>query len=138
MGKMASTGTKLQKSIASVYTTIAYVRSITGPNPETQFFDGTDLESEHIEDGEVTGQSAPGSISGECFYDPQSAMQKSVIAEITNPRVNGKQPYKIVYPDTSETTTVATCRTWNTKASVGEGLLADFELKNAVMPTFPA
>ncbi len=138
MPKMASTGTKLQKSIATIFTTIAYVRSISGPNPETQFYDGTDLESDHLEDGEPTGQSAPGMVSGETFYDPQDPTHKSVLGEITSPRTNGKQPYKVVYPDASEVPFTATCRTWNPKASVGEALLADFELKLASMATFPA
>ena len=65
MAKMTSKGTRLQKSIASTFTTIAYVRSTNGPGPETQFFDGTDLNSEHLEDGEPTGQSAPGEVSGD-------------------------------------------------------------------------
>lgn len=138
MEKMASTGTTLSVAIATVMTKIGGVRSITGPNPETQFYDATDLESDHIEDGEPTGQSAPGAVSGECFYDPSNATQKAVIAQITAPDTNGKADWEIEYPDDSVTEFEGTTRTWNPKASVGDGLLADFEVKLSEMATFDA
>ena len=138
MAKMTSKGTRLQKSIASTFTTIAYVRSTNGPGPETQFFDGTDLNSEHLEDGEPTGQSAPGEVSGELFYDPANAQVQSMLDEIDDPATNGKSSWKIIWPNDDETAFTGTVRTVNPKASVGEALLADFTIKLSAMATFPS
>lgn len=138
MSKLASTNTLLQKSIAATFTTIAYLRSVNGPDPETQFMDVTDLTSTHLEDGEPTGQSAPGSVTAEGLYDPDNATQQSVISEITDPGTNGKASYKVVYPDSSETTFTGTCRKFSAKASVGDALLADYEWKLSGMATFPS
>lgn len=138
MTKYSSKGTQLKVAVATVLTAVGGVKSINGPNPETQFFDATDLDSDHLADGEPTGQSAPGSVSGELFYDPDDPVVQSLIAQITAPGTNGKVDWSIAWPDASATTGKGTCKSFNPKASVGEGLLADFEIKNSTMPTFPS
>ena len=135
MGKQTSTKTQLQLDIASVYTKVAYVTDIDGPDPEGQFWDATDLDSDFIEDGEPTGQLTPGNLSGEVFYDPAETTHK---AFITRMLAQTKSNWKIVYPDSSETAAVGTPKKFTPKAAKGDGLKASFEIKLSAIPVYPS
>lgn len=135
MGKQASTGTKLQLSISEVYTTVAYVTDINGPDTDGQFWDATDLDSDCIEDGEPVGQVAPGSISFELFYDPQDTVHQAIIARKLS---QTKGDWKIVYPDDSEIAFEGTPKKFAPKAAKGDGIKASGEIKLSSLPTYPA
>ncbi|HCS53287.1 phage tail tube protein [Rubinisphaera sp.] len=135
MPKQTSNKTELQLEISSVYTKVAYVESIDGPDTEGQFWDATDLDSDDIEDGEPTGQCAPGSVSGEAFYDPNDATHQAIIAR----KLAGtKSNWKIKYPDDSEIAFEGTPRKFTPKAAKGDGLKASFEIKLSSVPVYPA
>lgn len=116
--------------------TVAYIRNMTGPNAQTQFYDATDLESDHMEDGEPTGQSSPGNVSGEAFFDPRNTQHQGIWDQIDDPETHGKAAWEIEYPDGSTYAFNGTAETWNVKASVGDGLLADFSIKLSSFPIF--
>lgn len=67
--KISSKGMKLQAEIASVFVQVMGNISIRGTGGESLFFDATELDSDHIEDGEPIGLEAPGEITGEGFID---------------------------------------------------------------------
>lgn len=138
--KTAAKGTKLQLSIASVFTTVAYITEIDGPDPEVQFKDVTDLNSGvSLEDGEPTGHTAPGEVSFKGWYDPQATTHQACLAQITNPIANGKANWKVVYPDPdlSETPFVGTCKQFKTGGKQNDFLTVDGSIKLAGLPTFP-
>jgi hypothetical protein len=136
MAKLTSKGTQFQITIASVLTTVAHMISIDGPDPEVQFMDLTALDSGvALEDGEVTGHTAPGSLTGEGFYDPANATHKALLAYYGAP---ASVACKSIYPDTAATTFNATLRKFVPKAAVGEGLKFSLEMKLKGLPTYPA
>lgn len=95
--KRQAKATVAQLSIATVFTTVAFTKKIDYPDDETQFTDGTSLDSTNVEDGTVTGFSIPGMCSLDLFYDPLDAVHKAIIAarisrsteswKITNPNI---------------------------------------------------
>lgn len=138
MNKWSSKGTLLQREIATVMTTVGGIRSIDGPDSEVQFFDGTDLGSGvSMEDGELTGHTAPGSISGELFYDPIDPVHAKFDDDLASPNHWDGQ---IVLPVTGTpliSFTGAT-RRFKPKFAVNEGILADLEIKLRDLAVFPA
>lgn len=131
-GKKSSKKTELRLAGNKV----ASIINLNGPNPQTQFYDGTDLDSDHLEDGEPTGQSAPGSVSGECFFRPSEVEHQAIWDQIDDPETHGKADWSIVYPDGSTYTFTGTAESWNTKAAVGDGIKCDFAIKLSSFPVF--
>ncbi len=134
MGKQASTGTQLQLSISSVYTKVAYVTDISGPDADGQFWDATDLDSDYIEDGEPVGQVSPGSVTAELFYDPTDATHQAII---TRKLAQTKSDWKIVFPDAEEIAFEGTPKKFAPKAAKGDGIKASLEVKLSSLPTYP-
>jgi len=133
MGKQASTNTKLKLDIASVFTAVAYVQSLDGPDDEDQLFDATDLDSADIEDGEPTGQRKPGVVSGTVFYDDEAATHVAMLA------ARGvKKNWKLTLPSTNDIEFSGVLRKFKPKFSVGDGMMADFEIKLSTPATFPS
>lgn len=132
MGKQASTNSKLQLEIDSVFTDVAYVQSIDGPDDEDQVFDATDLASADIEDGEPTGQRKPGTVSSTIFYDAD-AVTHIALLEARGVKSN----WKIILPSTDAIAFTGVLRKFKPKATVGDGLMADIEIKLSTPATFP-
>lgn len=132
MGKQASTDTKLQLEITSVFTDCAYVQALDGPDDEDQVYDATDLASADIEDGEPTGQRKPGTVSGTVFYDADA------VTHIAMLNARGlKKNWKIILPSSDAIAFSGVLRKFKPKAGVGDGLMADFEIKLSTPATFP-
>lgn len=135
--KYSSKGTLLQRSISAVWTTIAANRSVNGPDGEVQFFDGTALDSDvSIEDGELTGHTTPGQVSGEVFYDPADAVHTLLTDDLV---AGGAQAsYRIRLPDgTLAITFTGSVQRFSPKASVRDGLMADLSIKLQSVATYP-
>lgn len=136
MTKIASKGTKLQLSIASVYTDIAQIESLDAPDAEVQVVDVTALDSgvgmEFKPNGYVNG----GASSGSLFYDPVLAVHQALTDLITTPAVAA---WKYIFADAAATVwpfngTLTKCQP---KASVQEFVKADFNIKLDGMVTYP-
>lgn len=134
--RYSSKGTVLQLSIASVFTTVGGISNIDYPDSEVQFFDGTALESGvSMEDGEPTGHTAPGSVSGEFFYDPLDSTHQAVIDFLGSP---AKASWKIKNDNISghACTFTGTLKKCQPKAKVNDGLVASLDIKLASIATY--
>jgi len=136
MAKPSSKGAALQLSIASVFTTIAQMRSFNGPDAEVQTFDGTALDSgvgmEHYPTGYVEG----GNVNGSLFFDPVAATLQALTDLKTAPAIS---LWKEKWSDTAltEWPFSGILTRVNPKAEVNQGLMADINVKLTGIPTYP-
>ena len=129
--KRIAKGTVLQISISSVFTTVAQVKKIDYPDDETQFFDGTGLDSTDVEDGIPTGFSIPGSVSADLFYDPLDAVHQKLISsriahtieswKITNPNIGATTAHSCTF--------TGAIKKFKPSAAVGGALEGSLEVK---------
>lgn len=134
--KYSSKGVLLQRSIAMVFTTVAAIRRLNGPDGEVQFFDGTALDSGvDLEDGELTGHTSPGELSGELFYDPADSVHQLFTDDLTAGGVHAD--WKVVLPASEEMPFTGSTRRFVPGAAVGDGLMADFAIKLRSQATYP-
>lgn len=98
--KVATKGDKVQLSIASVYTDIPQLKSIRGPSPKVQSFDGTALDSGVGMEHKVTGYTDGGTVSISGFFDPANAVHKAMLTIATTPAVSS---WKRIFSDTGLT-----------------------------------
>ncbi len=128
--KVASKGTKLQLSVASVYTDIGGVSKIDYPDREAEHWDATDLDSDEREDGELTGLVTPGMISGELFYDPEDELHQELEDLLATPAYRDWRIRK----GTRVVTVNGSLKKFQPSAAVGDGMKATFEIKCRTKP----
>lgn len=136
MTKRAAKGTVLQLEIATVYTAVSHVGVINGPDAEVQVFDATTLDSDvSMDDGEPTGHTAPGSVSGDGFYDPALAIHEALTDLLAAP---AKVDWKIVYPSTlGEIAFTGVLINMTPNANTNEGIKFDYNVKLSSLATYP-
>jgi hypothetical protein len=136
MSKYSSKGTLLQRSIASVFTTVGSIMSLQGPSAEVQFFDGSALDSGvSLEDGELTGHTAPGEVSGELFWDPGDSTHQTLTDDLGAP---AHASWKIVTPAGSNVITfTGATKNFTPQAAVKDGLKSSFAIKLRSLATYP-
>lgn len=84
--KLKSKGATLALSVASVYTPITQLTSLSMDGAEVETFEGTVLEQESaFKDYPVTGYTEPGSVSFEGFYDTNLASHQALANCLANP-----------------------------------------------------
>lgn len=138
MSKYTSKAVVLQKSIASVFTTITQLESITYPDGKVEFLDVTDLAGgvgrEKLPSGYVDTQ--PCQFSG--FLDPVGTTHKNLTADITAPPA-AAQSWKILNPDGSATAWPFSGWVANfvPRAKVGEPLRVDGSVQPTGLVTYP-
>ena len=135
--KIATKGDKLQLSIASVYTDIPQVKSLRGPAPKVQIFDGTALDSGVGMEHKVTGYTDGGTVSFTVFFDPANSVHKALLAIATTPAIS---LWKRIFSDSGATTwPFSGCVTSppNPSADVNGALMADCEITLDGIPTYP-
>ena len=135
MTKRSSKGTVVQLSISSVFVTVAGISKIDEPDDEVQFFDGSSLDTGvGLEDGELTGHVAPGSVSGEGFADPLDSTHQALNDLMATP---SKESWKITNPNLSgySVTFTGTLKTLKRTHAVKEGIKFNFEIKLAGLCT---
>jgi hypothetical protein len=133
----ASKGTALQLSISSVYTTIAHLDSIDGPNAEVQSFDATALDSGVGMPFKPTGFVNGGAINSGGFCDPTGTTFQALTDLVTTPAV---AQWRLVLPDTAGTQWPFNAFIQNAPkpvAAVGDGLKFDFSAKLDGMVAYP-
>jgi hypothetical protein len=137
MAKVVTKNTRLQKSIAAVYTTIAQVKSLKGPNPKVQTYDATALDSGVGMENKVTGYTQGGTVSGTLFFDPAATTHKSMLSTATTP---ASDSWKIIFADSGLTewpfTGIVTDPPSPT-VDVNAGLMADFSIMLDGIVTYP-
>lgn len=129
MSKYSAQGLLLQVEVASVFTTVAQCTNLDGPSDEVQFWDATCLESTDVEDGELADLTAPGEVSGTCFYDDANAVHAQMQTDIRNRGEH--RNYQLVLPTTGTPAMAfeGSAKTFKPKGSVKGGLEADFAVK---------
>lgn len=137
MAKQKCKGTILQQEIATVFTAVAQVisLSISGNESETVEADTLDNGNAGIPH-EPTGRSEGGSVEGELFYDPALAGHQSVTDLITDPK---KCNWKVIYADTGATEVAFTSAGVGFDVSIDSGdlLKGSFNAKVDGLPTWP-
>lgn len=136
MAKIASKGTALQLSIATVFTTIAGVTEISGPDAEVQTFDATALDGGAGREHEPTGYVEGGTVSWSMFFDPVAATLQALTDLITTPAVAS---WKLKWSDsaTTEWPFSGILTKCTPSASLDDGLKADGELKLDGIVSYP-
>ncbi|MEI8019653.1 MAG: phage tail tube protein [Schlesneria sp.] len=136
--KRIAKGTVLQLSIASVFTTVALCKKIDFPDDETEFYDGTALDSTDKEDGTPTGFGVPGSLSADLFYDPLDSVHQKLL---TSRAAKTVETWQITNPNIGATTHLICSFTGAIKkfkptAAVSAGLEASLDVKLATCSTY--
>jgi hypothetical protein len=137
MAKVITKGEKLQLSIATVYTDIPGIKSLTGPGPKVQFQDTTALDSGVGMEKDVTGHTDGGTVSCTIFFDPANSVHKAMLAIASTPAVSS---WKRIFADGTSVTwpfTAICTSPPNPQADVNGILMASFELTLDGIPTYP-
>jgi Lambda phage tail tube protein, TTP len=99
MAKKSAMGTSLELSIASVYTAIGQILSVTRSDTGDVTFDGTCLDSAADGNSVVwteliqAGVAEPGKVAFEIFLDPTNTVHQDVVSYIGQ----GNRSWKTVY-----------------------------------------
>ena len=127
MVQIASKGTTLELDIATVFTEIAQVIGLDGPDPEVQIFDSTFLNGAVGREKEPTGFVEGGAVSGSLFFDPIAATLQAMTNLILVPAVSD---WKHIWSDAANTPWPYSGILKKCKPAAGldDGLKADIEI----------
>ena len=136
MTKIAAKGTHIQKSISAVFTTIAQVTNISGPDAEVQTGDVTSLDGGVGMEFASTGYVNGGTVSFTLWLDPVASTLQAITDDITTPASGS---WKIKFSDSATTEWafsgfVTKC---SPTAEVNGHLTCDCEIKLTGIPTYP-
>lgn len=131
-------GTALKQDLVGVFTAVAQVISLDGPDMESETYEADTLDntSAGIPYGS-SGRTEGGSVSGELFFDPALAGHVALLALLTTP---ADETWQLVFANTSPTT-------WSfggagfslgVAVALADGLKASFSIKLDGLPNFPA
>lgn len=137
--KLSAHGTLLQVNLSSVYTAVGSLMSIDFPDGEVQFFEANSLDAgATIEDGELVGQSTPGGMGGELFYDPLDVTHNVLARD--HAAGGAHRDWKIVIPATGSpvVTFSGSVQSFVPKAALKDGLKAQLKIKLRTLATYPA
>lgn len=131
-------GTKLQASIATVFTPIAQLLDMKLPTMKSETFEGDTLDNEEAGiPKKPTGRTDAGDVSASLFFDPALASHKFLLSLLKEPAT---QAWKIVFADTGKTEWPFTGGGFSLGGTVSlkEGLKADITITLDGLPTFPS
>jgi hypothetical protein len=137
MAKLKSKGTALHQLTGStIYTAVAQIISLNGPDMESETFDADTLDNADAGIPYLpTGRSEGGSVGGELFYDPALSGHQDLLALITTPAT---ESWKLVYVDTEEWSFDGAGFGFSgPTVALGDGVKAGFSMKVDGLPTFP-
>ncbi|MDT0270254.1 phage tail tube protein [Streptomyces sp. DSM 44915] len=92
-------GTQFQHDVGGTFTTIAESTNISGPGLSREALDATTHQSPDMYMEFVGGLKDPGEVSVDVRYDP--SLHDELIAHMDD---NDPHTYRIVWPDTAQTT----------------------------------
>lgn len=137
MTQIASKGTVLELDIATVFTEIAQVIGLDGPDPEVQVFDSTILNGAVGREKEVTGFVEGGTVSGSLFFDPVASTLQALTDLLLVPAVSN---WKTIWSDTlpTEWPYAGILKKCKPAAGLDDGLKADLEIVLDGIVTYPS
>ena len=137
--KYQSSGTVVKWAVgAGALAVVGSVQSVEGPAPETQYFDGSALDSGGtVEDGELTQTTTPGEASLSLFYDPLDAVHSLIPAQVVDVTDREYESIQITGPDgTSTISQSGSTKSFKPKASAKEAYMADWSWKGRALPVY--
>ncbi|MEO1063747.1 MAG: hypothetical protein AAFZ07_20205 [Actinomycetota bacterium] len=138
MAKIKCKGTVLQQEIASVFTAVAQIISLDGPEAETETFESDTLDN--ADAGipyDPTGRTEGGEVTGEMFFDPALAGHQALTDLLLAP---AKTAFKLIFADaaTTEWPFDAAGLSLGVAVDLSDGLKASFGLKVDKTVTYPS
>lgn len=129
-------GTCLQQEIASVFTDIAQVRSITGPSIAKASIDSTHLKSPNGWRENVAGLKDGGEVTFELLFDPAETSHQEILDLLDEDQATN---FKIIWSDDASTEWpfAATLQSASPTAELDGLLLMSVTLKVSGEITFP-
>lgn len=128
-------GAKLQLSISSVYTTIADIKSITGPTTSRETYDVTHMESPNGWREHIAGLKDGGEVSSEINYNPTAVTHQALLDTYES---NSVSSWKIIFSDTSTITFSGILTKLDISAPMDNAMTASITIKVTGEPTFPS
>lgn len=143
MAKLQGKGTLLKVEISSVYTTIAQVTDLSGPQSEVGTFNGTSLDGAVGMEKYPTGFVDGGTLSGTMFLDPTNSTLQYLTDNITTPiRSSGADrddAFKIIFPNSAATEWPfnGIIKTLGLTVALNDGIKSPFSIEVNGMVTYP-
>ena len=135
--KVKCKGTLLQAEIAGVFTSIAQLIDLDGPEADVETFDSTTLDTVGAgKECEVTGYADPGEVKFNYFLDPVLAVHKFLTSLITTP---AKINWKLIFADdgATEWPFAGIFTGGGPKVDMGDGLKSSGGVKLSGLVTYP-
>ena len=137
MARIKGKGSVLQVEIASVFTAIAQLTSIDGPEAEVEDADATALDTSGA--GKLyapTGFVEPGEVDAEGLFDPVLASHQALTDLLTAPATVN---WKLIFADAAPTTWpfAGHLKKLGPKIEMGDLLRFSFGIKLSGLVTYP-
>lgn len=125
--KYSAKGLSLLLNIASVYTAIAGISTLSGPDAEVERVGTTALDSSVGKEKLPTGYTDAGTVTGTLFFDPANTTHTACTALLAAPAV---KQWKTTFSDVAPTswTYSGILFKFTPKGEVGQVLTADFSI----------
>lgn len=141
MAKYTGLPVTLATEIASVYTTIAQVRDITGPNLSTDVIETTSRDNANAYKSFLAGLRDGGEVTFDIVYDPDlTTHSASSAGGLVKLQQDGTlNNFKLTFPDSAPATTVTFAgivTAFNPKSPMNDALAADVTIKVSGKPTW--
>lgn len=141
MAKYTGTGVTLAIEIASVYTVVAQVRDIAGPNQSADVIETTSRDNANLYKTYLAGLRDGGEVTFDLVYDPDIVTHSATAAGglvklLQDGTVNN---FRLSFPDAAPATTVTfsgLVTAFAPKAPMNDALTADVTLKVSGRPTW--
>lgn len=137
MAQLKCKGTALQQELATVFTAVAQIISMDGPEQEAETYEADTLDNASAGiPYKPTGRTEGGSLSGEMFLDPALAGHTHFMALLTTPQ---SENYKLVFANAVATEWPFAGAGFSISPTVAlaDGLKASFNIKLDGMVTLP-
>ena len=134
--KIRSKGTALLMEIASVYTAIPLLKSISISGAKANTFPSTTLDGAVYETHDGTGFTSAPTISAEGFRDPDDTVQLAFIAKLAvSPPVATN--FKVTYVDATPLSEIYSCVGYgfDTTVAMSDGLACSYSLQTSGTPS---
>lgn len=132
--KIKSKGTALLMEIASVYTAIPLLKSISISGAQSQTYNSTTLDGSVYETNDPTGYTTAPTISADGYRDPDDTVQAAFIAKLAAPVATN---FKVTYTDATPLSEIysGTGFGFDTSAQLSEGLSCTYNIQTSGTPS---
>lgn len=132
--KVKSKGTSLLMEIASVYTAIPNLKSLSITGIKSETFASETLDGTAFKTKDPTGYVEPATISAEVFRDPDDTVHQAFIAKAAAPAANN---FKVTYADATPLSEIysGVGFGYDTTAAPADGLTSTFTIETSGAPS---